>query len=171
MADLEHAGLLHCWARSLPRQAARACSLCSLHLLSPQGSATSSCDDTPKWRETLAAPEEEETVPDDAATDIINKKIFLSPAKTIFKRKVRWKAVSRRLEKARMSTGKHSPLSPFVMAGMLAWLMAGGRMILSSQTRPLGQKVPQIRDSPALQFASPRRSHAGSACGRVVYCL
>jgi len=62
------------------------CSLCSP--LSPQGSATSSCDDTPKWRETLAAREEEESVPDETATDIISKKLFLSPAKTIFKHKV-----------------------------------------------------------------------------------
>jgi hypothetical protein len=45
-------------------------------------------DDTPKWRKTLAAGEEEETVPDETATDIISKKLFLSPAKTIFKHKV-----------------------------------------------------------------------------------
>jgi hypothetical protein len=69
---------------------------CSLYSpLSPQGSATSSCDDTPKWHETLAAREEEETVPDETATDIVftlSKKLFLSPAKTIFKHNS-WKAV------------------------------------------------------------------------------
>jgi hypothetical protein len=49
--------------------------------------------DTSKWRETLADRERVkkkrvETVPDETATDIISKKLFLSPAKTIFKHKV-----------------------------------------------------------------------------------
>ena len=34
--------------------------LCSKFCRSPQGSATESCDDTPKWRKTVAAREEEE---------------------------------------------------------------------------------------------------------------
>jgi hypothetical protein len=62
--------------------------------------------------------------------------------------------------------------SPFVMAGMLAWL-AGGRMILSSQTRPLGRKVPHIRDSPALHLQCGRmmgRHADGLRMGRVL-CL
>ena len=36
-----------------------------------QRQPTHSCDDTPTWRETLAVHEEEETVPDETATDII----------------------------------------------------------------------------------------------------
>ena len=98
------------------------CSLCSP--LSPQGSATSSCDDTPKWRETLAARGEEETVPDETATDIISKKLFLSPAKTIFKHKVE----SGVTPPGASANEQAKFASPFVMAGMLAWL-AGGRMI------------------------------------------
>ena len=55
--------------------------------------------------------------------------------------------------------------SPFAMAGMLAWL-AGGRMILSSQARPLGRNVPQIRDSHTIiYFISNDLSNAV-----VVYC-
>ena len=61
------------------------CSFCR----SPQGSATESCDDTPKWRKTLAAREEEEEAEEEEeeAEDIM-KKLMFSPAKTIFKHKV-----------------------------------------------------------------------------------
>jgi hypothetical protein len=87
-----HAALLHCWARSVDRTSASCpCSLCSP--LSPQGSATSSCDDTP-WmncqngvRRWLPVKKNRQCA-DETATDIISKKLFLSPAKTIFKHKV-----------------------------------------------------------------------------------
>ena len=70
------------------------CSLCSP--LSPQGSVThqaQACDDTPKWREILAAREEEETVKRQCQmkqrlASSPSKKLFLSPAKTSFKHKV-----------------------------------------------------------------------------------
>ena len=74
------------------------CSFCR----SPQGSATESCDDTPKWRKTLAAREEEEEAEEEEeeAEDIM-KKLMFSPAKTIFKHKVESGVnVSRRLEQA-----------------------------------------------------------------------
>ena len=82
----------------------------SSHLyLSPQGSATSStCDDTPKWRETLVAREVEETVPNETATGMfISKKLFLSPAKTIFKLKMK-SGVSRRLEQVPASANEQA---------------------------------------------------------------
>jgi hypothetical protein len=110
-------------------------SLCSP--LSPQGSATSSCDDTPKWRETLAAREEvkkRQCQMKQRLTSSARSSSSHLPRPSL---STRWKAVSRRLEQARMS--RQTFASPFVMAGMLAWL-AGGRMILSSQTRPLGRK-------------------------------
>jgi hypothetical protein len=65
------------------------CSLCSP--LSPQASRLSDKllrRHAKAWRETLAAREEGETVPDETATDIISNKLFLSPAKTIFMHKV-----------------------------------------------------------------------------------
>ena len=58
------------------------CSFCR----SPEGSATESCDDTPKWRKTVAAPGEEEEAEEEEAD--ITKKIMFSPAKTIFNHKV-----------------------------------------------------------------------------------
>ena len=69
------------------------CSFCR----SPQGSATESCDDTPKWRKTLAAreeeeeeaeEEEEEAEEEEEEAEDIMKKLMFSPAKTIFKHKV-----------------------------------------------------------------------------------
>ena len=74
------------------------CSFCR----SPQGSATESCDDTPKWRKTLAAREEEEEAEqEEEEAEDITKKLMFSPAKPIFKHK-RWRAASRRLEQAPM---------------------------------------------------------------------
>ena len=57
--------------------------LCSFRR-SPQGSATESCDDTPKWRKTLAAREEEEEAEEEEEeAEDITKKLMFSPAKTI----------------------------------------------------------------------------------------
>ena len=75
------------------------CSFCR----SPEGSATESCDDTPKWRKTLAAREEEEEAEqEEEEAEDITKKLMFSPAKPIFKHE-RWRAASRRLEQAPMS--------------------------------------------------------------------
>ena len=74
---------------------------------SPQGSETSSCADTPKWRETCAAREEEE---EDAlereygASEITKQITFTSPAKTIFTHKVESGVASRRLEQAALTS-------------------------------------------------------------------
>lgn len=56
---------------------------------SPIGSATSSCDDSPKWRQTLAAREEieEEELEKEyetAGSTSTAKELFRSPAKTVF---------------------------------------------------------------------------------------
>ena len=72
-------------------------------------------------------------MPAETATDIISKKLFLSPAKTIFKHKVESDVTP---PGASANEQTNIRLTVRVMAGMLAWL-AGGRMILSSQTHPL----------------------------------
>ena len=62
---------------------------------SPQGLATESCDDTPKWRKTLAAREEEEEAEqEEEEAEDITKKLMFSPAKPIFKHKRRESGVT-----------------------------------------------------------------------------
>ena len=59
-----------------------ACARSSVVPRSPQGLATESCDDTPKWRKTLAAREEEEEAEqEEEEAEDITKKLMFSPAK------------------------------------------------------------------------------------------
>jgi hypothetical protein len=116
-----HTALLHCWARSVPRQAARARSVHLYHLkaqrqapVTTRQSGVRLCLPVKKKRQchmkqrlTSSARSSSSHLPRPSSS-------------------TRWKAVSRRLEQARMS--RQTFASPFVMAGMLAWL-AGGRMI------------------------------------------
>ena len=142
MADPEtyQSALLHCWARSVPRQATRARSVHLYHLKAQrQAPATTRHSGVRLW------------LPVKKERQCQMKQRLISSARSSSSHlprpssSTRWKAVSCRLEQlARMS--RKTFASPFVMAGMLAWL-AGGRMILSSQTRPLGPKNPKTRDS------------------------
>ena len=112
-----HAALLHCWARSVPRQAARARSVHLYHLKAQrQAPATTRHSGVRLW------------LPVKKERQCQMKQRLISSARSSSSHlprpssSTRWKAVSRRLvQLARMSGQTFA--SPFVMAG--DWLVGG----------------------------------------------